>query len=610
MSDLKLFCTHRLPPYTPIPTIMQYPENVNVMNYQIDVLLITALKIEYDAARDAAISKTQSGNGVVSWTERSVDLGIPFLFGEYSIEGRRSISVALARPTRMGANTTGPLAGTLVGQLRPSCLAMCGVCAGNPEDLALGDVIVADMVYQYDEGKLTVEGFEGDHHQTSQHETWIRAAQDLEVDDLPSYGPAAEGDANLWLLERLYAGGDPLKHPARQRYFPPGTWKERVENLEFRKLLRRVGKNFEITEIGRCLVEEKLAYNIDAPRQLPFAVRVGPIASGNVVVKDAVTWDALKAMGVRSILGLEMEAAVIGGTADRLGVPNWIVAKGVMDHADPKKDDRYKPFAARASAEVLFKILEQKIAKGERSQALVEPNAVVAGIPKFFGQHGSKLSDIENALNKASSSVARMLNLAKVTAERAFENAQKATELAALIRRDVGPQILKARGSGRRREKVIIRGSRVGTGPSTGAVVWNSGDEYCGELQGDAEYGLGVYKVYLVSADATPNSVASFSGLMENGHYGPSGVYRFPNGSLFSGDWIDKHPRFGYREFLDYDCEFDFYFGHFSTSPSRAGTRWLPHGQGVGIRLKESELVYGEFLDGQAYPRASYRLTF
>jgi len=27
--------------------------------------------------------------------------------------------------------------------------------------------------------------------------------------------------------------------------------------------------------------------------------------------------------------------------------------KGVMDHADPRKDDRFKPFAARASAEAL-----------------------------------------------------------------------------------------------------------------------------------------------------------------------------------------------------------------------------------------------------------------
>jgi hypothetical protein len=41
-----------------------------------------------------------------------------------------------------------------------------------------------------------------------------------------------------------------------------------------------------------------------------------------------------------------------------LAVPHWVVVKGVMDYADPNKDDRIKPFAARASAEVLLRLLQ------------------------------------------------------------------------------------------------------------------------------------------------------------------------------------------------------------------------------------------------------------
>jgi hypothetical protein len=52
-----------------------------------------------------------------------------------------------------------------------------------------------------------------------------------------------------------------------------------------------------------------------------------------------------------------MEAAVVASAAHRLSVPHWVVAKGVMDYADPRKDDRFKQFAARASAEVLYKLL-------------------------------------------------------------------------------------------------------------------------------------------------------------------------------------------------------------------------------------------------------------
>lgn len=53
-----------------------------------------------------------------------------------------------------------------------------------------------------------------------------------------------------------------------------------------------------------------------------------------------------------------MEAAAIAQVAHRLEVPRWIVAKGVMDYADPKKDDRFKPFAAAASAQVLMRFLQ------------------------------------------------------------------------------------------------------------------------------------------------------------------------------------------------------------------------------------------------------------
>ncbi|MEU5736693.1 TIR domain-containing protein [Streptomyces tendae] len=48
-----------------------------------------------------------------------------------------------------------------------------------------------------------------------------------------------------------------------------------------------------------------------------------------------------------------MESAVIAQVAHRLGLSDWVVAKGVMDHADPRKDDRYKRFAARSSADAM-----------------------------------------------------------------------------------------------------------------------------------------------------------------------------------------------------------------------------------------------------------------
>ncbi|MCA2216914.1 hypothetical protein [Jidongwangia harbinensis] len=45
--------------------------------------------------------------------------------------------------------------------------------------------------------------------------------------------------------------------------------------------------------------------------------------------------------------------------AETQGVPHRLVVEGVMDHADPAADDRYRRFAARASAEVLCALLDR-----------------------------------------------------------------------------------------------------------------------------------------------------------------------------------------------------------------------------------------------------------
>ena len=319
----------------------------------VDVLIITALPMEYEAARDVAMRLSDG----VGWVEQGANTPTPYLLGPYRMANGRTLSVALARPTRMGGPSTVPIMAALVERLKPHCLAMSGVCAGNPADVALGDVIIGEMVYYCDEGKRTADGFEGDHRQVPLNDMLLRAAQELRPDDLPSFGAPAGDEAKIWLLERLHAGDQPRQHPARARYFPDAEWSQRVRAIEDEGLIRRNGLSLELTPRGRSFIEEVIFFDVAGPPRLPFEIKVGPMTSGNVVVKDGVTWDQLKRWGVRSALGLEMEAAAVGGTAHRLQVPVWFVAKGVMDHADPRKDDRYKPFAARASAEVLFKFL-------------------------------------------------------------------------------------------------------------------------------------------------------------------------------------------------------------------------------------------------------------
>ena len=336
---------------------------------QVDVLIITALKEEYEAARKAGLRGYADNPGIESWGERDSGTPTPYILGNYAVANGAYTSVALARPTRMGSTATSSITSSLVERLKPQCLAMCGVCAGNPANVALGDVIVAELAYVYDEGKRTEEGFEGDHRQIPLSDVWVRSAQDLSVADLPSYGEVSEDEAKIWLLERLNAKEDPRAHPARARYFPRNTWSARIDSLEKDGFLSRRGVKLSLTDKGRLLAQRVLYDDVYGPEKLPFKVVVGPIASGNVVVKDGRTWNQLKQWGVRTVVGLEMEAAMLAGTAHRLGVQNWVVAKGVMDYADPRKDDRYKSFAARASAEVLFKLLALRVISTESLRA-------------------------------------------------------------------------------------------------------------------------------------------------------------------------------------------------------------------------------------------------
>ena len=317
----------------------------------VDLLIVNALQVEADAA-EAALRAV----GVALQTSK-IDLGAPYLIGKIATTGGEC-SIGLARPTRMGAVPVATVASSLVGQLKPICLAMSGVCAGNPDSVALGDVIVAEIAYAYDEGKRTNSGFEGDHRQIPLTDNLHRLAQELSVQGLSTFGVATEDERRAWLLEQLAAGLSPTRHPARDRYLGGALWGEIVRRLEREELIQRVGSEFELTPLGIEAVEARRAYSRSPIERLPFAVHVGPVASGNAVVKDGVTWGSLKAWGVRTVLGLEMEAAAIAQVAYRLDVPYWLVVKGVMDYADPKKDDRFKPFAALASAQVLVRLLQ------------------------------------------------------------------------------------------------------------------------------------------------------------------------------------------------------------------------------------------------------------
>ncbi|MDX1047101.1 hypothetical protein GOL40_28055 [Sinorhizobium medicae] len=568
------------------------------MTIPIDVLVVTALKSEYDAARQVFTKTDKRTSGVGQWKKVRGDR--PYIFGRYELTDQTSFVLALARSTRMGANATGSLAATLLDRLRPACLAMSGVCAGNPDEVALGDVVIGELAYAYDEGKRDADGFLGDHRQSPISEEWLRQAQDLEVGGLASFGPPTDEDAKYWLLERLYKGADPTKHPARTRYFREGEWKTTVQQLENDGLIDRTGKEFRLLAAGQEFIEASLVYDIDPPAHLPFAIKVGPIASGNVVVKDGVTWDSLKRMGVRTVVGLEMEAAAIGIAARAAGVRQWIVVKGVMDHADPNKDDRFKSFGSRASAEVLAHFLEQQAETFSRRSTNEGEESAIAADWYPRSPKDPEFLKVSTLLAANAPEFRRLFDRALEAAIAAADAALEAHRIADAISQEAGHKILRAKAKPFVEEKLkILKLKKLTGNKGDGAKVWDSGDEYIGQMKGSTEQGHGVYRVFSISAELTPTLASSYAGKVQSG-YGPSGVYTFPDRAQFMGQWSGQHPSFGYREFVgaQNSVKGDLYLGAMASEGGGYSPRWFPHGEGIVIDASARTVTCGVFANG------------
>jgi nucleoside phosphorylase/DNA-binding CsgD family transcriptional regulator len=325
---------------------------------QVDVLIVTALKLELDALREVKAGRLEP------WQE------IP---GEHAywlatFEGEQGpIRVAAARLTEMGGVASALVAQELDALLLPASLAMCGVCAGHPEDTDRGDVIIADRVFQHDFGKQKVSGFQGDLWPHMVARRWRYIAQELEgpAMGLHGYAEAGEKEARWWFLDKLLEEKgfvhDPLRSTALRRYITDERRAELLGHLEDELGdIRLVGETYELTDGGRDAIRRYRVRHGTLIETCPYHIHVGPIGSGNKVEADGQVWGCLAEGGMRKILGVDMEAATIGAVAANRGLP-FAVVKGVMDHADPQKSDRYKTFAARASGEVLLHFLRRVV---------------------------------------------------------------------------------------------------------------------------------------------------------------------------------------------------------------------------------------------------------
>ena len=267
----------------------------------IDILIITALKDELNALKNC---DNQSGK---SWQELKDSSNYSYYKTTFNHKNGTQLNIVAARPVEMGENYTNNLATRLISELKPRCLAMTGVCAGNKKETFLGDVIVANRVFKFDYGKLVThyesigdkqirtEEIFHDIRTYNLKRQWEFIIQEFPQDWLNTIQtprPKSDYHQERWLLHKLYdfqqqpdKYSRPDQHPERPTECP--DWRKVIQQLREKELLKT--DSLELTEKAQKEINnERLEYLEYQHYKDPLnsQIHTGVIATTSKVQKD------------------------------------------------------------------------------------------------------------------------------------------------------------------------------------------------------------------------------------------------------------------------------------------------------------------------------------
>ncbi len=202
-------------------------------------------------------------------------------------------------PSDRGPVQTGLDLSLILQEFRPRFAAMTGICAGDRKKVKLGDLIIAECAYLYEEGKV-ISGPDGEKIHLIETRTVASTSQVIQ------YTKGFDG------------------------------WKEPLRAMKQAKLKREPKPN-------------------EKPRRF-----IVPMASGMAVRGDnPFPW--LRERFHRNTIALDMEAATFYRALGAAPHIHALVVKGVSDYGDGSKNDAYREYAARASAVYLFSFIQEYV---------------------------------------------------------------------------------------------------------------------------------------------------------------------------------------------------------------------------------------------------------
>jgi nucleoside phosphorylase len=352
-------------------------KHMNNSDLKIDVLVITALPMEMN---ELIKCKDLPGSPDADWEPLQDSYDYTYYTRLFHRNDGSSFTVAAATSQKMGERAATSAATRLATQLRPKCLAMTGICAGNRREVKLGDLIIADKVFDVDFGKLIafydergVRESEILHDITTYNlnPVWRDRINNLDQNPIPwvdsisqeNPRPKPYASQESWLLCQLYNYQKdslnhvhPNFHPEKNTECP--SWGTVLDRLWEKKLL--IQGELELALEGRKFAEKVAIRGHDEKVPENPQVHLGPIGTGKQVQRDPKLFKALEKIQCRT-LGVEMEGNAIGAVADDLQIDRMIVVKGVSDYGDDDKDNQFQKYAAESSARFLIAFLKEHL---------------------------------------------------------------------------------------------------------------------------------------------------------------------------------------------------------------------------------------------------------
>ncbi len=341
---------------------------------RVDVLIVVALREELDAVLAQGIGQRRA------WTEAQDSTGATYFRCDEPNARGQTMRIAAAWLGDSGQEAATMRSRRLVDELDPACLANCGLCAGRPGAVSLGDVVVAEKVFPLEGPRgqdraadkdpyvFVGNGYELDI-------AWRTNAAVMAADVEWSAGLTATRPPTLaaqvrWLLHALLdqrenPGNLAIQRKDRKQRCP--NWSSAVQrSLASGDAVIDDTGALALTPSGlKAAQEERLLHPDEETAETPFRVHLGTLGTAIKITVDANFFPTYGPLA-RGFLGVDLESSAIASVATHLG-RRWLVFRGVADFADKDKDDTIRDFAAKAAAASLFAFLTRYFDTGARA---------------------------------------------------------------------------------------------------------------------------------------------------------------------------------------------------------------------------------------------------